>query len=418
MLPVSHVPPTIRPVPVPLEDPRALADAFSAFISASVTLEGSYRSLQQEVERLGGELVERNAVLRTALAENEQIRSTLQQMMDSLPCGVLVIDARQGIVMINPAGRRFLNLGDARFSSLGEVTGFAGLELDAFCSASMGDFEAEIPVGSAPDTRWLGVSRHAIHTTTAAACGKSHASDIETVWILRDITAAKQAEREREAARAAVALAEISTVLAHEIRNPLASMELFAGLVMDEPARTSEWITNLRAGIRLLSGTVDNVLRMHCDIPQQLIPIQLKECIASGVEFVRPIAEQAGISLVLTEGEAFSILGNQEAIKQVLLNLVRNAIRYTPAGGRITITTERIRGVEAGRVRVLIADSGCGIATELLDHLLEPGVSGDGSTPGLGLAVCRRLMAQHRGAIKLSSRVGTGTTVELEFPCL
>jgi signal transduction histidine kinase len=80
------------------------------------------------------------------------------------------------------------------------------------------------------------------------------------MWILRDVTAAKEAEQEREAARSAMALAEVSAILAHEIRNPLASMELFAGLLMDDPEQTSVWVSHLRAGIRLLSATVNNVL--------------------------------------------------------------------------------------------------------------------------------------------------------------
>ena len=77
---------------------------------------------------------------------------------------------------------------------------------------------------------------------------------LQSIWILRDITANKQAEQEREAARSAMALAEISTILAHEIRNPLASMELFAGLIAEDPEQTTQWVSNLRAGIRLLSG--------------------------------------------------------------------------------------------------------------------------------------------------------------------
>ena len=60
-----------------------------------------------------------------------------------------------------------------------------------------------------------------------------------------------------------MALAEMSTILAHEIRNPLASMELFAGLIAEGPGQTSQWVSHLRAGIRTLSGTVNNVLSIQ-----------------------------------------------------------------------------------------------------------------------------------------------------------
>jgi PAS domain-containing protein len=88
-----------------------LADAFSEFISASSLLEASYRDLQQEVAHLGLELAERNAALSRSLAENDRMRAALQQMIDSMPCGVLVLDTAETIVMINPEGRRLLELG-------------------------------------------------------------------------------------------------------------------------------------------------------------------------------------------------------------------------------------------------------------------------------------------------------------------
>ena len=91
-----------------------LADAFSEFISASSLLEASYRDLQQEVAHLGLELAERNAALSSSLAENDRMRAALQQMIDSMPCGVLVLDTAETIVMINPESRRLLDLGTAQ----------------------------------------------------------------------------------------------------------------------------------------------------------------------------------------------------------------------------------------------------------------------------------------------------------------
>ena len=75
-----------------LPSPGLLADAFSEFISASSLLEASYRDLQQEVAHLGVELAQRNAALTRSLAENDRMRAALQQMIDSMPCGVLVLD--------------------------------------------------------------------------------------------------------------------------------------------------------------------------------------------------------------------------------------------------------------------------------------------------------------------------------------
>jgi signal transduction histidine kinase len=135
------------------------------------------------------------------------------------------------------------------------------------------------------------------------------------------------------------------------------------------------------------------------------------------VEFVRPIAEQAGVSLSFNYGdEDLTIRGNEDGIRQIILNLICNAIRHTPAHGKITVS---IRGVmRAGKMRALvdITDTGCGIPADFVGQLFNAGFSVSGDTPGLGLAVSKRLMIQHGGEIHLSSRVNCGSTFQLEFP--
>jgi PAS domain-containing protein len=108
-----------------------LADAFSEFISASSLLEASYRDLQQEVAHLGLELAERNAALSRSLAENDRMRAALQQMIDSMPCGVLVLDTAETIVMINPEGRRLLELGSAHVRSLRELSAISQVNFES-----------------------------------------------------------------------------------------------------------------------------------------------------------------------------------------------------------------------------------------------------------------------------------------------
>jgi len=394
-----------------------LADAFSEFISASSLLESSYRDLQQEVAHLSLELAERNTALSRSLAENDRMRAALQQMIDSMPCGVLVLDTAETIVMINPEGRRLLELGSMQVRSLRDLSAISQVDFEALMAGS-GDLDNELCIASTAGKRWLAIGNRKLSCASAAHESAGERA-LQSIWILRDITASKQAEQEREAARSATALAEVSTILAHEIRNPLASMELFAGLIAEDPAQTTQWVSNLRAGIRLLSGTVNNVLSIHCGTNTHLVPVDLTACMRSGVEFVHPIAEQAGVSLSFAGGDdRLTIQGNENGLRQIILNLVCNAIRYTPAGGKIVVSTQAISQLGAIRARVEIADTGCGIPEPLMEHLFEAGYSADGNTPGLGLAVCKRLMIQHGGEIRVSSRVNHGSTFQLEFPTL
>jgi two-component system sensor histidine kinase FlrB len=245
--------------------------------------------------------------------------------------------------------------------------------------------------------------------------------------ILRDITAQKRSEQEREAGRKAMALAEITTVLAHEIRNPLASLELFAELIDKDGDRRGEWISNLRAGIRSLSGTVNNVLSFHGSGAIKLAPLSLHSLIGNAIRFVQPLADQAAVSLDwIADENQTKVMGNESALQQVVLNLVSNAIRHTPAGGSVTVSLrpERIDATGENReepienVVVEFSDTGCGIRPDQIDRVFEPGFSGSGDTTGLGLAVCDRIMKQHGGRISVSNSVNSGALFTLSFPVL
>jgi two-component system sensor histidine kinase FlrB len=419
MLPSSHAVPINNAGVVSIHSPELLADAFSEFISASAQLEASYRDLQEEVAQLGFELAERNAALTRSLAENDRMRAALQRIIDSMPCGVLVLDTSDAIVMINPEGRRLLDLGSAHVRNLHELSAFSQIDFE-YLAAGQGDrLDSEFCLSSAAGKRWLAIGNRKLSSTAASRDLEGQRASLQSVWILRDITASKQAEQEREAARNSMALAEMSTILAHEIRNPLASMELFAGLIAEDPAQTPQWVSHLRAGIRQLSGTVNNVLSIQSGGNPHRVPVDLMACLSRGVEFVQPIAEQAGVSLAFHGVvENLTILGNENVLRQIILNLICNAIRHTPAGGAIDVTLTSVSHEGITLARVDIADTGCGIPAHLIENIFDVGFSVSGDTPGLGLAVCKRLMMQHSGEIRVSSCVNRGTTFQLEFPTL
>jgi two-component system sensor histidine kinase FlrB len=417
MLPSSHVAPIKKRGPETLQSPQMLADAFTEFISASSLLESSYRDLQHEVAHLGLELAERNAALSNSLAQNDRMRAALQQIIDSMPCGVMVLDTSEAIVMINPECRCLLELATKQVRSLRDLTDVSSIDFEALMRRSEGHFDNEVCISSPAGERWLAIGNRDLSCGSASQGAVNERAALKSIWIFRDITANKQAEQEREAARGALALAEVATILAHEIRNPLASMELFAGLIAEDPDQSSQWLSNLRAGIRLLSGTVNNVLSIYCGGTSHLAPLDLTACVESSVEFVRPIADQASLLLSFrADSEKLTILGNENGLRQIILNLACNAIRHTDPGGEITISTRKGVGPNGTRALVKVTDSGRGIPPQIVDQLFDVGFSAEGNTPGLGLAVCKRLMDEHAGEIRVTSRVNQGTTFELEFP--
>ena len=317
MLPSSHVIPINQAGALRLNSPRLLADAFSEFITASAQLEASYRELQGQVAHLSGELADRNAALTRSLQENDRMRVALQQIIDSMPCGVLVLDGAESIVMINPEGSRLMGLDPAGVSSLQDLSRASKIDFEALAAA--GDHhDTELCIPCAAGKRWLAIGRRDLNC--APARQENARAPLRSIWILRDITGNKLAEQERESARHATVLAEISTILAHEIRNPLASLELFAGLIAEERGANPQWIANLRAGIRTLSGTVNNVLSMNGEGQARLARLDLNACVKSGVEFVQPVADQACVALSFHPvDDELRINGNEDGIRQILL---------------------------------------------------------------------------------------------------
>jgi PAS domain S-box-containing protein len=403
-----------------------LAGEFSEFIAAASRLEISYRELQAQVSDLGFELSERNAALKISLAEIERMRLDLQQIVDSMPCGVLVLDRNGRVSMINPESRRLLGLdsvdfGEGSAKTLQQMSTWSGVNLEAsYESALCGDSGQEFCICEPEGKRWLEVRNRRLFRQ-----GGTEGVPDQTILILRDITAQKRAEQEREAGRKAMALAEITTILAHEIRNPLASLELFAELIEKDEHRRGEWVSNLRAGIRSLSGTVNNVLSFHGSGSFTLVPVALPALIWNAIQFIQPLADQAEVSLEwLVDQDQLFVMGNQSALQQVVLNLIANAIRHTPQGGKVNVSIRLEEGPGLGEDRVndcgqIIAefsDNGCGIQTDQICHIFEPGFSGSSDRSGLGLAVCERIMKQHGGRISASNGVHSGARFTLYFP--
>jgi two-component system, sensor histidine kinase FlrB len=387
------------------DDEQFLLRAFRSFSEAAASLERSYGSLQLEVGRLRQELEASRAGLERSLEENRRIRARLDRILESLPCGVLVVSGKGEITDLNPEASRLLGL-PARDSSsslgLGELPAAARQLLE--CSRKLAS-EAE---SSSPDEhgRWLS-ARH-------AAVGEMERDSGSSVFILQDVSERKRLEQAEQKSRRDEALAEMSAVLAHEIRNPLGSLELFAGLLAESNpnVESRKWIGHIQAGLRTLAATVNNVLHFH-SLPQpELSPLDLGGLVDWARDFLAPLAEQARVQLRSDHAlDGVEIAADRHRLEQVLLNLVLNAIRATPEGGSIELSGRR----RDHAVTIAITDTGPGISPQYAAKIFEPGFSTRVGSPGLGLAVCRKIVEQHGGSITAESRPGKGAAFTLQF---
>ncbi len=398
-----------------------LLQAFHSFAEAADSLERSYGSLRSEVSRLHGELAQSNAGLARSLEENREMRRHLDRILDGLPCGVVVARANGAICLVNPEGRRLL--GSSALESLSVVP--AELR-DLFDRARSGAGEQErcFPDDQGGE-RWL-AARHATvedadggNEAKDTGASDVHEKDCVSIFILRDVSEAKRMVREREKLRREQALAEMSAILAHEIRNPLGSLELFAGLLAEAglSAECQQWVEHVQAGLRTLAATVNNVLHFHSLPAPERVPTDLGRLLDWAGGFLVPMAHRARVELCLRnrlQGVWFA--ADRHRLEQVLLNLVLNAFRAMPGGGWVEVAGHRIHDGDAAAVAICVSDTGPGIHPEQAAKIFEPGFSTHAGSPGLGLAVCRKIVEQHGGSLAAANRAGAGASFTLTFP--
>jgi len=385
------------------EDGEFLLHAFRSFSVAAASLETSYVQLRTEVERLQLELEEKNRDLTRSLEETRDVRAHLDLILDGLPCGVLVADCNGEILRSNPEALRLTGEHPA-CNSLTSLP--ARLQALLECARQQGCEQETRVCDENGLPRWL-AARHALVT----------GSRNDSVFILRDISERKRMEQARERARREQALAEVSAILAHEIRNPLGSLELFAELLgeskLEDEAHT--WVEHLRAGLRTLAATVNNVLHFHSLPEPQRSPVDIGQLLRWAQGFFAPLARQSGLLLSLqTPVEGTCLNADKHRLEQVLLNLVLNAVRVTPHRGWIELGAHK----DAETVSLTVMDCGPGIAPEHLSSIFDPGFSTRAGSPGLGLAVCRKIAEQHGGSISAENRSHGGAKFTVTIPSL
>jgi signal transduction histidine kinase len=394
---------------------KTLSRAFVQFTEAASSLEKSYGQLQAEVYRLRSELEEKNRHLSSSLEENARIRQYLTRILENLPCGVLVLGPAGELRMANAEAQRLVGVwepgrdGKSATQETGERYEQLLCRLDTEGSAGC---ERELAWETPQGMRLLGVA--------CAVLPDAEGNSSERAWLLRDITEARRLAEAAEAAHRRDSLAQMATLLAHEIRNPLGSLELFAGLLSDAASGQPDlhrWTDQIQAGLRQLSATVNNVLQFHSQAPPQLQATNLGRLLREAAQFLRPLARQMElrIDLINTLGEITLPL-DPHRLQQVIFNLALNAFRSMSRGGTFTMRLGWVPGQEGEAVQIAFEDEGAGIAPEILPRILQPGFTTKAGNPGLGLAVCQSVVQQHRGTLQVASVPRKGTTVTVTLP--
>jgi two-component system nitrogen regulation sensor histidine kinase GlnL len=240
----------------------------------------------------------------------------------------------------------------------------------------------------------------------------------------------RQMERRANQTEKLISLGTLAAGLAHELRNPLVSIQTFSAL-LDENAGDIEFQKEfskvMLRDVNRIAGIVENVSSFATKDDVDFGPVQIDEVIRGALEIVQADIHEAGVQLKYIKRKIPTINANYNQLLQVFINLMQNAVQAMDGIPDSKLTLEPIfrdKDVINASVEVRVADNGPGIDKEVLSKVFEPFATtkdtGDRSRKGglgLGLAIVKQIIDCHHGTIQVESEIGKGTTFIVSLPC-
>ena len=369
-----------------------LEQAFSLFNQMSTQLNDSYSLLEARVTELKGELAVVSAQRMAELAEKERLANRLQNLLDLLPGGIIVIDS-QGIVSeANPAARELLGQ---------PLVGELWRQVIARCFAPREDDGHEI---SLKDGRRLSISTRSLDAEPGQ------------LVLLNDLTETRLLQDQLARHERLSSLGRMVASLAHQIRTPLSAALLYASHLTEQvlPVETQQrFAGRLKERLHELEHQVRDMLvfaRGELPLTDRLTPNALMQALQAAAQ-----THVQGASVRWQcDSHAGELLCNRDTLVGALLNLIENAQQATVGEVRLKVHLY----ARGATLRLCISDNGSGIDPSVLARLGEPFFTTKTTGTGLGLAVVKAVARAHQGDIQLHSRLGRGTCAMVCLPLI
>jgi two-component system sensor histidine kinase PilS (NtrC family) len=329
------------------------------------------------------------------------LRALNENVVESIPSGLITLSPEGVATFINPAGRGILERNDASLFTDEEWRQVR----EKLSTGSVVRSETEV------NGRSIGYAVTPLKSTDGAPAGYT--------VIFQDLTEMKKLESELRLKDRMAAVGELSAGIAHEIRNPLAAIAGSAQVLKKSDALSPQ-------EQRLMSIILKESERLNKSIADFLRFVKPQEKRPAEFDIATSLSET--LDLLANSPElrpdhkierkiappSFVVVGDGDQIRQVFWNLARNAVQAMPAGGTLRVSTE----IGDGAYRILFADSGRGMTEDDQRRLFQPFRTNFPSGTGLGMAISYRIVQEHGGRIDVASRAGFGTTITVTLPTL
>lgn len=379
------------PANLPGDDVKVLAQAFQIFTQSTQALEETHRLLEVRARQLSEELAAKNQEL--ALT-NDYLNCILESMSD----GVIAVDMSGAVVTFNRSAR--VILGYTPEQAVGRV--FEEVFARPFLTGP-----GVLPVLRDAKGRHVQVSERDAPISDRAG------QRIGYVKVFQDLTEIHALREQLRQVDRLAAIGEMAATVAHEIRNPLGGIRGFASLLardIPEDDPRARLVGKILTGVKNLESVVNELLEYTRPVELHIRPVKCNELVDGALAFLETGGRRVDVKKHV--GRDLAVLADPDKMRQVLLNILINAVQSIESEGAITVSTK----AERKHVTVAVADTGCGIARDELKKVFSPFYTTKEKGSGLGLAVAAKIVEGHRGRIEAESKPGQGSLFKIRLP--
>jgi two-component system, OmpR family, phosphate regulon sensor histidine kinase PhoR len=370
-----------------------------------------------ELADLSRAIIQLALELREVISRVERERNTMSALLQNMSDGIISADAQGRIINLNEAAQHILGLPTGVATegrSLMQVV--RDYEINNLVRQTLQDAQQRVQVLD------LGSGRPHVQVKVTLVPDQDTSN---ALVVLQDLTEIMRLERIRR---------DFVANISHELRTPLASVKLMVetlqNVIEDDPSAAQEFLPRIDTEIDGLTQLVRELLELSRiesgQIKLSMKSVDIRKQVEQAAERMRPQAGRRGLEVVVNTPEDDSLpntLVDPDRIQQVLINLIHNAIKFTPVGGKIIMSVDRYAAARAGdRLLVQVRDTGVGIPPDDIGRIFErfykvdKARTGNEAGTGLGLAIAKHIIQAHNGEIWAESQYGSGSIFSFTIP--